>query len=507
MNYLEKHRTILVLIAMGLMLSVINLDLSATNLALAPISRDFHTKLSHLQWISNGFIIIAAALMIIAGRICDLFGKKRLFIVGGIIFILGSAIAGLAPNTTVLIYGRCIQGIGFAITFPLCIVLSFMAVPLEKRGFAIGFINGMSGLAQAVGPSVGGILIHYLSWRWIFLINIPIGLISLGMAWIACVQDTPSTQTKTLDYGGAILLFIPLLLLMYGLNEFHTINSNTILWLLFTIISASFMAFVIWEKYSISPLVDFNLFKNKNFVIVNVLRIITSFIFFALMFTIGLYLQNILSYSALQAGILLLLFSCLYGIVAPIVGKIADKVGTFILINLGFGITILALTNLFLYPVITVWWNCLLPFCLIGMSFGILLPCLALIALNTFGKEKIGIASGIFYTNACLGGGLGVGVAGTLLSHISLSRLHTFIITNNITLNPAQNTLLQHVVTGTETITKLKQYLPSDLYPIMLQQSKISFVHGFSSVILICLLLSIISLGCTWLLRKNIPKN
>ena len=229
----------LTLTALVLMTLVLNVDVTAVNLALAPIAKDLHMSMAEVQWIINGCLIAIAMFMTTAGRLGDLIGHERVFFLGAFIFLIGSIAGGLAQSGWSIIVARLIQGVGIAFNFPMIYAIIFRDFPDNQRGLATGIVSTMVGFAMAIGPTVGGILIDFASWRWIFFVNVPIVLVSCFLLYFVRQPQTAKQPISIrLDYISVTLLSLGLFILMLTLNEGSKVYS--ILGFSFLIVHISF---------------------------------------------------------------------------------------------------------------------------------------------------------------------------------------------------------------------------------------------------------------------------
>lgn len=404
-----------ILFATSLLMFTLNVDLTATNLALPAISLDLHTNLSTAQWIINGSLIACATLTATAGRFGDLFGHRKIYLMGSAVFLLSSLAVGASQNGLSIILARVFQGFSIALCFPMIYVLNFKSFPKNKHGIALGILTTVVGFAQAVGPSFGGILIQYLSWRWIFFVNIPIVLISCWIILLKYKED--SYQKSTIDYIGITFLSSALFCLIYALNQAHIWGLDSLLFISILILSLIlFSIFILIEKNTQNPIIHLELFKNKNFVLINVIRGIFNYCFFVILFFMGLFLQNILGMPALKAGFYLLFMSVVFGVVAPFYGKLIDRVGIKLPINLAavfFIIAFIFFVNLnndvksyILIPALF----------FLGVSNGAILPSSSLGVMSSLPAEKVGMGTGCFFTIMFVSSSLGVAISGIILA-------------------------------------------------------------------------------------------
>jgi EmrB/QacA subfamily drug resistance transporter len=401
--------------AMCFALFMIMLDNTVVNVALPSIQRDLGASLSSLEWIVNGYTLSFAVLLATGGRLGDIFGRRLTFMIGVVIFALSSATAGLAVDTTSLVASRVIQGVGAALMMPATLSIVTDAFPAHERGKAMGTWAGVSALALAVGPVLGGFLTEHVSWRAIFYLNIPVAIGAVTAALFAVRESRDTTVGREVDYLGVATLTATLTAIVLALVEGNAWGwgSPQVVGLLIggAIGLAAFVAIELRVK---TPMVEFHFFTDRNFLGAVVVALIVSFAMLGVFFFLALYLQNILGYSALEAGLRFLPSTLMIVIVAPISGRLADRFGPRWLI--AGGLSIVA-ASLYIFSGIAVdsTYGDLLPgFMLLGIGIALTMSPMTSAAMNAVAVEKAGIASGVLSMFRMVGGSLGVAVTGAI---------------------------------------------------------------------------------------------
>src|SRR5215210_6315998 len=321
-------------VAFGLFM--IMLDNTVVNVALPSIQRDLEVDLSELEWIVTGYALTFASLMLTGGKLADLLGRRRIFIVGLVIFTVSSLVCGLAGSGEVLIGARVVQGMGAALMNPATLSIIAATFPPRQRGTAIGIWAGTAALALAIGPLIGGLLTEHISWGWIFFVNVPIGIVAIIAALILVPESKDESAEQRLDLPGLLTSGIGLFSLTYGLIE-----ANTYGWASPRIIGAFVVGtvmlavFVLLERHQRIPMLDLTLFKNPTFVGANLAVLLVALAMFGVFFFLSLYMQGVLGYSAVQAGAAFLPMTILIMFVAPIAGRSTDRFGSRWLITCG----------------------------------------------------------------------------------------------------------------------------------------------------------------------------
>jgi EmrB/QacA subfamily drug resistance transporter len=420
----EENRKWWTLAAMCFALFMIMLDNTVVNVALPSIQRDLHATISGLEWTVNAYTLTFAVLLVTGGRMGDIFGRRRMFLFGVVSFALSSALIGLAPTQGLLVGGRALQGIGAAFMMPATLSIISDAFPPAERGRAIGLWAGVSGLALAIGPVVGGFLTEYVSWRAIFFLNLPVAVVAVAVTLFATRESRDQTVDRSIDFPGIAAISVGLTGLILALIESNRWGwSSTRIVGLFAISAIAFVAFVVIEMRRRVPMVDFKFFKSRTFAGANLVAIVISFAMLAQFFFMALYMQNILHYSALEAGVRFLPSTLMIIVIAPIAGRLSDRIGPKPLMLTGLALIGL---SLFLQSQISdhSGYGTLLPaFMILGVGIALTMSPMSTAAMNAVDITKAGVASGVLSMSRMVGGSLGVAVTGALFATLARQRL------------------------------------------------------------------------------------
>jgi EmrB/QacA subfamily drug resistance transporter len=410
--------------AMCFALFMIMLDNTVVNVALPSIQRDVHASLSALEWTVNAYTLTFAVLMVTGGRLGDIFGRRRMFLFGVVVFGLSSAAIGFAPTDTALVAFRAVQGIGAAFMMPATLSIITQAFPPEQRGTAIGTWAGVSALALAIGPVLGGFLTQDVSWRAIFFINPPIAVGAVAVTLFAARESRDETVDRKVDFPGIGAITVGLTALVLALVEGNSWGwGSTRVLALFALAVGGLTAFALIERRVRAPMVNFAFFHSRTFLGSNLVGFFVSFAMLAQFFFLALYMQNILGYSPLQAGIRFLPSTLLLVVLGPLAGRLTDRVGPRPLMSLGLVIVSAAV---FIQSGITVHTSYLrlLPgFMLMGIGIGLVMSPMSTAAMNSVDRTKSGAASGVLSMSRMVGGTFGVAVMGALISTIGRSKI------------------------------------------------------------------------------------
>jgi EmrB/QacA subfamily drug resistance transporter len=405
-------------------LFMVMLDNTVVNVALPSIQRDLGASISGLEWTVNAYTLSFAVLLVTGGRLGDLFGRRRLFLFGVVVFASSSAFISLSPDATWLVAGRAVQGIGAAFMMPATLSIISNAFPPEERGKAIGTWAGVSALALAIGPVVGGFLVEHVSWQSIFLLNLPVAVLAVAVTLLATDESRDETVERTVDVAGVGTLTVGLAALVLALVEGNGWGwgSPGIL-ALFAAALTGLVAFAVVERRAAVPMVDLAFLRSRSFVGANLVAFVTTFAMLAMFFFLALYMQNIKDYSPLQAGVRFLPSTLVIIVAGPIAGRLADRVGPRPLMTAGL---LLASGSLFwqsFLQVDTSYGFLAGSFVLMGLGMGLIMSPMSMAAMNAVERSKAGVASGILSMSRMVGGTFGVAVLGALVSTLGKHKL------------------------------------------------------------------------------------
>jgi EmrB/QacA subfamily drug resistance transporter len=415
--FAPENRKWWTLVAVAFGLFMIMLDNTIVNVALPSIQRDLNIGISELEWVYNGYALTFGVLMLTGGKLADLFGRRRIFIVGLVIFTVASLACGLASSAGLLIGARVLQGVGSALMNPATLSIITATFPPRQRGMAIGIWAGVAAMALAIGPLVGGLITQHIGWNWIFFINIPVGILAIVVTRLVVDESRDTSTGQRLDLPGLLSSAIALFALTYGLIEANTFGwtSGRILGL-FAVAAVGFVLFVILELRQRAPMLDLSLFKNGTFAGANSVMLLVGLAMFGVFFYNSLFIQNIMGYSAVQTGATFLPMTMLIILVAPVAGKFSDHVGSRWLMSGGM---VLLSASLFLFSRLDAgsnFWD-LLPGLIVG-GFGMALvmtPTTAA-AMGSVPVDKAGVGSAVLNSMRQVGGSLGIAVMGAIVA-------------------------------------------------------------------------------------------
>jgi EmrB/QacA subfamily drug resistance transporter len=415
--FTPENRKWWTLAAVAVGLFMIMLDNTVVNVALPSIRKDLGISISELEWVVNAYALTFGVLLLSGGKLADLLGRRRIFIVGLVIFTASSLWCGLAGGATSLIAARTVQGVGAALMNPATLSIITATFPPRLRGTAIGIWAGISALALAIGPLVGGILTQDINWSWIFFVNIPVGVVGVIAARLFIDESRDMSAEQRLDLPGLVSSGVGLFALTYGLIE-----TNTYAWTsarvltLFAIAAVGLVVFVLVELHQRIPMLDLSLFRNPTFAGANTVMFLVGLAMFGIFFYNSLFLQNVLGYGAIKTGATFLPMTVLIILVAPAAGRISDRLGPRWLMSAGM--TLLA-GSLLIFGTLGAhasFWN-LLPGLLVGgVGMAITMAPTTAAAMASVPVDKAGVGSAVINSMRQVGGSLGIAILGAIIA-------------------------------------------------------------------------------------------
>ncbi|MDP9340993.1 MAG: MFS transporter [Actinomycetota bacterium] len=457
------------------------LDITVVNVALPTIRHDLHATFTDLQWVIDAYALALAVLVLNAGALSDILGRKRIFIVGVALFSLSSLACGLAPTSEVLIVFRGIQGIGGAIMFSTSLALINHAFPPRERGTAFGIWGATTGLAVAIGPLIGGVLTTSAGWRWIFFVNVPIGIVAALLS-VARLTESRDPSNRRIDFPGLVTLSAGL-----GLTVYALLRGNAKGWTspfivgLFVGGAVLLGLFLLIEARSPHSMVDLKLFRIPAFTGAQLVAFALSASMFSMFLYLTLYLQNVLGFSALGAGLRLMPVSILIFVFAPIAGRLSSVLPVRLLMGAGL---VLISVGLLLMSGLTpqsTWTALLAGFVLAGAGVGMVNAPLASTAVAVAPGRQAGMASGVNNTFRQVGIATGIAALGAIFqSHVQSA------VTIGLAGTPAARqagAIGQAVTSG--SLSQLLRRLPGPVRARVAEVARSAFVGGLNDIFVV----------------------
>jgi EmrB/QacA subfamily drug resistance transporter len=414
----DANRRWWTLAAMCFALFMIMLDNTVVNVALPSIKADLGSSYSTLAWTVSAYTLSLGVLLITGGRLGDIYGRRRVFLFGVVLFAASSLFISFSQTSAWLIAGRASQGIGAALMMPATLSIITNTFPPQERGKALGTWAGVSALALAIGPVVGGYLVEYVSWQSIFFLNVPVAAGALAITLFSTCESRDETVVPKLDLAGIAAISVGLGALTLALLEAPSWGWGSPANVgLFAVAALGLTAFALVERRVRVPMVDFSFFASRTFLGASLVAFIVSFAMLAMFFFVAIYMQTIEHYSPLEAGIRFLPTTLMIIVVSPLSGRLADRIGPRPLMTVGL---VLVAISLFWQSHLSVGsgFAFLAPgFVLMGVGMGLIMSPMSAAAMNAVDRTKAGVAGGILSMSRMVGGTLGIAVLGALVGN------------------------------------------------------------------------------------------
>jgi EmrB/QacA subfamily drug resistance transporter len=413
---------ILIVVSLGFFMTL--LDLTIVNIAIPNMINKLHASLDDVLWVINAYALVLAVLLITAGRLGDLLGQRRMFVAGISVFTVASAACGFAPSPGWLIAFRAVQGLGAALLMPQTLAMLTMVFPADRRGAAFGVWGAVAGVATIAGPTLGGLLVTAFDWRYIFFVNLPVGVIVLVLTGLL-IPDLRTGRRHSFDITGVVLASAALLALCYALVEGQKYNWGTItsflsIPLIFGVGAVLLVAFIFGQarRQDHEPLVPFSLFSDRNYTLMNMVAAFITIGMLGIFLPFTIYLQSVLGFTALKAGLTMAPASLVSMVVAPAAGRMSDRIGGKYILMGGLllfacgmaGIALIAQTN-------SAWYDFLWPQFVAGIGIGCTFAPMTTVAMRNVDPMMAGAASGVFNTTRQVGTVIGTAGIGALLQN------------------------------------------------------------------------------------------
>jgi EmrB/QacA subfamily drug resistance transporter len=411
----NAREKVIVLLTMCFALAMAMLDNTVVNIALPTIQRRLDATVSDLQWIIDGYVLVFASLLLTGGILGDRYGRKKLFLAGLAIFTLASLGCGLSGSGSQLIAFRALQGVGAALLMPGTLSILTVTFPPEERARAIGLWAGVSGLALALGPTLGGWIVENGGWETVFFINVPIGVLAFAIAW-RTVRESVSEETRHLDLPGLALGTSGLFSLTYGLIEANQRGWGDGLIVAALVTAAVLLVgFVIWEHRSPKAMMPLTFFRIPAFSAGNTVAFSVSLGMFSIFLFVTLYMQAIRGYTPFQAGLRFLPMTLMIIVSAPVAGHLAQRLGPRIPMTYGLSMVSAGLFGLTFIQPDTPFWVLAILFVMMGNGIGSTMAPMTAAVMGAVGPQRAGLGSAMTNTSREVGGVLGIALLGTVL--------------------------------------------------------------------------------------------
>jgi EmrB/QacA subfamily drug resistance transporter len=462
-----------------LSLLIIGMDNTILNVALPTLVRDLHATQSQLQWVVDAYTIVYASLLLTTGSMGDKFGRKGALNVGLVVFGLGSLASAFSGSATMLIAARALAGIGGCIIMPATLSILTNVFPAGERGKAIGVWAGVSGLGIVVGPTAGGWLLQHFWWGSVFLINMPVVIVAL-IAGYFLVPTSRDPSSPRLDPVGTVLSVVGLVGVLYAIIEGPDKGwTSTGVLAAFAVGVAVVAAFIWWELHSDHPMLDVRFFQNPRFSSASIAVTLIFFAMFGSLFFLTQYLQDVLGYSALRAGLGFMPLAAMLMIAAPNSARLTARFGTKVVVTSGMAVTAGALLLLTQATVHSGYLVVGIVLGLLGAGMGMAMSPATESIMGSLPLAKAGVGSAVNDTNRQIGGALGVAVLGSITASVYRAHVGSSAVVS--ALPAAARTAVRNGIGNALTVAQRLGANPAAAH--LVSEAKLAFVHAMTSTV------------------------
>jgi EmrB/QacA subfamily drug resistance transporter len=481
------------LIAVCVAIFMLLLDITVVNVALPSIQRSLHSSFQDLQWVVNAYSLTLAAFLLTAGAVSDLVGRRRVFTVGLIVFTVSSAVCGLSSSPLMLNLARGVQGTGGAMMYATSLALIAGAFHGKERGLAFGMYGGVIGAAVAVGPVIGGVITSGIGWEWIFFVNVPIGICAVFLT-LSQVSESRDPNATGVDWIGLLTFSGALFLLVFALIEGNEKGWGSTRIVSYLIAAAVlFAGFLIAEHRQQRPMLDLTLFRRPAFAGASIVALAVSASMFSMFLYLTLYIQDVLHYDPLQAGLRFLPITLLTFAVAPVSGKLSVRVPIRVLLGAGLLLVSAGLLAMTAVDASSGWTTLIPGFLLAGAGVGLINPPLASTAVGVVHHSRSGMASGINSTFRQVGIATGIAGLGAVFQHEVTSKTKALLTASGHgreVLAQAHGKLAGALVSG--EVSSLARHLPHSAQSVLSHSYRAGFTGAFTTILLIASTIALI---------------
>lgn len=402
------------------------LDVSIVNVALPTMKHSFSVSLSVIEWVAMAYMLTLTIFLPLFGRLADMFGRTKMYNIGFIVFTVGSALCGLAPNANFIIASRVIQAIGAGLLQANSVAIITQAFPSNELGRAIGLQGAIQAIAMSIGPFVGGILIAAIGWRAIFYVNVPIGIFGTFAAMYILPKSNKNAKKEKIDYFGISFFASGLAFLVLAVNEGEKLGWTSPIILAYLLLALILLPLFIYTELKVEhPMIDLKLFKKWAFSVGNTTGMLSYYVLFAVLFVMPFYLENVLKYTAVFTGTILTPIPLSMAIIAPFAGYISDKIGSRIMTTLGMFVCAISTLMLSFMTTSVNLYLLIFEFIILGIGMGLFTPPNNSSIMHSAPPERLGVAGGILNMMRALGLIFGVDISGLILTSLKHNYLNT----------------------------------------------------------------------------------
>jgi EmrB/QacA subfamily drug resistance transporter len=485
-------KLILTFIAMGIGVMVIAVDIAAINVALPSVEKDFQTTIGTVEWVVNGYVLAWAVLMVTCGRLADMFGRRKIFFIGLVVFGAASLIGALAHDSGVLIAARVVQGAGAALLWPAILGIVYSSVSDAQKGLAVGLILGAAGIGNAAGPLLGGFLTELYSWRAVLYFNIPFAFVA-GLITYFVVDERRSQETRgRIDYIGILTVSLSLVSLLYAVNQSTSWGWTSGKTLGLLVLFAVFLVvFIVHERKTPGALIPEDVMNNRKFMVTGAMMPLAVPAFFSILLFVPQYLEKFHGYSPVDSGAGLVPMLLSFALTAPVSGTIYNRLGPRWSIFTGMVLLSVGTVLILLFGFGNSYSGMVPGLIIFGIGVGFSIPSITTAAVGAVNEARASLAGGIIYMFELAGGALGLAVITTIFTDAVRKDISVKLSELGFGLTGPQKADLLDFILGSGSREALVNELGPDKVNTVFLHVRESFVSGlqeglgFATVVLV----------------------
>ncbi len=497
-------KLILTFIAMGIGILVIAVDIAAINVALPAVEKEFELAIGTVEWIVSGYMLAFAVLMITCGRLADLYGRRKIFFIGLIIFGIASFIGGLSENAGLLITARVFQGAGAAFLWPSIVGICYSSVTETQKSYAVGLVIGAVAIGNGAGPLIGGLLTEYLSWRWVLFINLPLAIIAGLITFFVVQEQTIEGEERGIDLLGILTISLSIVSLLYAIDQSSIWGWGSFKTVGFMILSLILLIlFVSIEQKQSTALIPKDVMHNNNFMLTCLIMATVIPPFFCILLYLPQFLEKLRNFSPLGSGAALVPMLLSFAIASLISGKIYNSLGGKLSIFIG---VILTSIGAFFTAIIGFGDNYFLivpGLILIGVGIGISVPSITTAAVGLVKESRASLAGGIVFMFQLVGAGLGLAIITTIFTDVALVDLINRINNAEISLSESELSSIKDFMLGSGSENILISGIGEKLWDNLKTHIEHSYVRGVRNGLVVSGIIALLGSGISLISVKN----
>jgi EmrB/QacA subfamily drug resistance transporter len=473
--------TMLALVAMSLGVFLIANDFTALSVALPEIEREFDANVDAVQWVINGYALVFGVLIVTGGRLADMYGRRRMFFVGAAIFAAFSAIAAIAPSLPALLGARALMGVGGAIMWPAVLGMTFAALPKEKAGLAGGLILGVAGMGNAFGPLLGGFLTDALTWRWVFVVNLPVAVFAAFVTWREIPADAPGDAGQRIDTAGVVTLTVALVALLLALDEVTALGwSDPLIVGLLVVFVVGLTAFVLVERrMGANALVPRDVIGTVEFAAACLAVLFTAGVFFGSLLYLPQFFSKLLGMTPLEAGLALLPLMGTFAAVSFVSGTLYGRLGAKPILSAGAALICAGALLVSLLGADAEYLASVPAMVVLGIGFGLFISTVTTAAVTSLDDSRSSLGGAILYMFQVAGGSVGLALTTTIFARASQDQIAADVAALGARANEQDVHDVTGILAGTEPAQRVAEQLPAQAAEIT-ELVRDAFMHGLS---------------------------